>query len=291
MESVTMILVFAAGGPTGSAVVHSLSKRGEQVRGFVRNNIGDSAARKAGAKETVIGDLLDTQSIEAATKGVTGIFHIAPAFMSEESSIGRLIIDIACQNNIKKFVYCSVLHSIESKMLHHKAKRQVEAALLKTNLDFTILQPAMFMQNILLEWENIVNRGIYQGMFSPDCLISQVDWEDVAEVAAIALTTNDYRYATFELCAEGMMTRHQMANTVSEVLKKPIRATTILFDDWKPAALMGPYQREAMSRMFKYYSAHGFVGGNGKVLRAILGREPATFRVFVERIVNQRKQN
>jgi len=183
-----MILVFGAAGTCGASVVRSLAARQAKVRGFVRNEERAVRAREAGASEVAVGDLRHIASVEAACKGISGVFYLAPKFVADEASIGRMVVDAASRAGVTRFVYQSALHSAITSMPHHDLKRQVEVALYNSDLEFTILQCARFMHNISLFWNAIVEKGIFAEPFSADVPISDVDFNDLAEVAALALT-------------------------------------------------------------------------------------------------------
>ena len=61
----------------------------------------------------------------------------------------------AVEAEVDHFVFSSVFHPQMRDMDHHFNKLVVEEALIDSGLPFTILQPAMFMQNIRLEWPGI----------------------------------------------------------------------------------------------------------------------------------------
>ena len=280
-----MILVFGASGTCGEAVTKSLVKAGASVRGFVRNDERAAIARAAGASEIALGDIRNAESIENALKGVTGVFYVAPKFVADEACIGRMIVRMAARAGVKKFVYQSVLHSNAKRLLHHELKREVEEYLYESDLDFTILQPARLMHNILSSWQKILSTGVYSEPFSADVPISDVDFADVAEVAAIALTKSGYGRAMFELCCEGMLNRHQRIELLSDVLGRPVKSADISIEDWlAKARISDPFEREARTRMFDYYDNFGFKGGNALVLRSILGREPTSYRSYLKGI-------
>ena len=175
-------------------------------------------------------------------------------------------------------------------MPHHELKRQVEVALYNSDLEFTILQCARFMHNISFFWKAIVETGIFAEPFSAEMPISDVDFNDVAEVAALALTKPGLGRGSFELCAEGMLNRHQRAAILSEVLGRPVRAAAVSLDEWRAKNNgLTPFDRETRALMFGHYDKYGSNAGNATVLRAILGREPASFRMFVERYAAAKK--
>ena len=277
-----MILVFGAAGSCGEAVIKALVKAGARVRGFVRNEERAAIARAAGASEIALGDLRNIQSVEHALKGVTAVYYLAPRFIADEAFIGRMVVAMAGRAGVRRFAYQSVLHSNARKLLHHEFKREVEEALYESDLDFTILQPARLMHNLLSSWDKILSTGIYSEPFSAKAAISDVDIADVAEVAAIVLTNPGYGRATFELCCEGMLNRQQRVELLTEILGRPIKSADISVDDWlAKAGISDPYEREARTRMFEHYDGFGFQGGNALVLRSILGREPVSYRSYI----------
>jgi nucleoside-diphosphate-sugar epimerase len=141
------------------------------------------------------------------------------------------------------------------------------------------------MQNIATEWQRIVETGVYALPYSPRARVCYVDYRDVAEAAALALVGERMDNGTFELCAPGMLSRVQVAGMLSETLGRRIDATRIDFDEWAEASgLPEGYRRRGMQRLYADYDQYGFLGGNGLVLRSILGREPRSLRQYLREL-------
>ena len=71
----------------------------------------------------------------------------------------------------------------------------------------------------------------------------------------------------------------------------PVTAVSSSIEAWQTAARQGGLDDErieVLSAMFRYYERHGLVGSS-MVLRWLLGREPCTFRQFVERFLRRRR--
>jgi uncharacterized protein YbjT (DUF2867 family) len=262
-----------ATGPNAGLVLPELVNRGHVVRALVRDDQRAGLAHTNGAAETAIGDLTDPTSLAAALDDVDGIFHIGPAFAEREAEMGVALVNAATGAGVRKFVFSGVIHPSISAMTNHAAKQPVEEALYGAGLDFTVLQPAMFMQNLAALWPEIRDRGRFALPYSETAKVCWVDYRDVAEVAATAFTSERLSYGTFELCAPGLVDRVAMAAMVSEVLGRPVSAAVTPLDEFASALPEGP-QRDGLTRMMAHYDRHGFVGGNGLVLEAILGREP-----------------
>lgn len=124
-----------------------------------------------------------------------------------------------------------------------------------------------------------MDSGVLAEPWSNDTRFSRVDYRDVAEVAAIALTEERLNGGTFELASESPKNRHEVAALISEVTGKKIRAEKIdpktLGDDAK-----------AMRPMFDHYDRAGLLG-NPLTLEAILGRRPRTLRAFFQELAKE----
>ena len=279
------VLMVGATGKFGSMVLPQLLKRGASVRALVRDETKAAEARKKGASESVIADLGDAASLQRAAEGVQGVFHIGPAFAPDEAEMGVRLVAAAKVSGVSKFCLSGVIHPSLSKLTNHAAKRPVEEALYESGLDFTVLQPTMFMQNIQNSWKQLVETGQFGLPFSKHAKVSYVDYRDVAEAAALALTTDRLAYGTFELCAPGMVDRVETAALMSQALGRSVEAAESEFEAWADAAkLPQGHIRDGMRRMYRDYDQYGFAGGNALVLRAVLEREPRGLGAFFKEL-------
>lgn len=282
------VLTIGATGQYAGLVVPELKKRGASVRALVRDEGRVGAALQAGADETVVGDLRDPASLRAAAEGVEGVFHINPRLVPDEAEMGVAMVEAAKASGVRTFVFSSVYHTSIS-MVNYAAKQPVEEALYESDLDFTILQPAMFMQNLDSAWRSVVESGQLTMPYSKHAKVCYVDYRDVAEVAALAMTGDALSYGTFELSAPGMVDRVEMARMAGEALGRPVEAGEISPEEWSASSGMpeGPL-RDGMVLRMAHYDEYGFPGGNALVLRAILGREPRTLEGYFRELAGSR---
>jgi uncharacterized protein YbjT (DUF2867 family) len=281
-------LVVGATGKYASLVVPELKQRGATVRALVRNESKIEAARQQGADETVIGDLHDPASLRAATAGVDGVFHINPAFAPHEAELGVAIVEAAKASGVKKFVFSGVYHPSISKLSNHAAKRPVEEAMYESGLEFTVLQPAMFMQNFAVSWDAVLQQGRFSLPYSKLAKACYVDYRDVATVAAMALTGNELSYGTFELCAPGMVNRIELVAMIGAAIGRNIEAGESPFVEWAQATQIPDGLRENLRVMYQDYDQYGFPGGNAIVLRTILGREPRSLQQYFQELASRK---
>jgi uncharacterized protein YbjT (DUF2867 family) len=273
------VLMVGATGSNVGAVLPELVKREVTVRALVRNEQRAGVARGLGAAETVIADLTEPASLHAAVAGVDGVFHVNPAFAPGEAEMGVAIVESAQAAGVRKFVFSGVLHPSISAMVNHSAKQPVEEALYGSSMDFTVLQPAMFMQNLTGLWREVAEHGRLSLPYSVSVKTCWVDYRDVAEVAALAMTGDELSYGVFELCAPGMVDRVQMAAMISEEIGRRVEAQETPRSQWASGLPEGPI-REGLTRMMAHYDKHGFPGGNALVLRTILDREPRSLTQY-----------
>jgi uncharacterized protein YbjT (DUF2867 family) len=274
------VLMVGATGRHAHWVLRELTRRGVSVRALVRNQQRADVARHNGAAEVAIGDLTEPATLADAAAGMDGVFHIGPAHAAGEAEMGLAMVDAARAGGVRKFVFSGVIHPSISAMTNHgAAKLPVEEALYSSELDFTVLQPARFMQNFERSWPDIVEHDRLSEPYSLSAKMCSVDYRDVAEVAALAMTGDELSYGTFELSAPGMQDTYQTAELISEVLGRPITAVQIPLDQFASQLPEGPF-RDGMRRMMTHYDKHGLPGGNSLVLRSILGREPRSMEGY-----------
>ena len=277
------VLMVGASGVYAHYVLPALKRAGAEVRALVTTEDKRARAVANGADETAVGDLDDDQSLMKAAVDVNGIFFLNPAFAPNEAKRGVAMVKAAMAAGVKKITFSSVIHPSISKMRNHAGKRPVEEALFESGLTFTVLQPTMFMQTLAHSWQEVLSKSTFSLPYSNTKRASYVDYRDVAEAAALALTTDRLDFGTFELSAPGMVNRIELTAIMSEVLGRTIEPREISFDEWVAQAHVpeGPF-REGMRRMYADYDQYGFPGGNSLMLRSILGHEPRTLRAFFE---------
>lgn len=272
------VLAIGAAGSAAGEVVPALASRGVRVRGLVRREEQRQQVLRRGADQVVLGDLQDPDSIQAALAGVDAVFYIAPAFLPGEADAGQAVIAAAVRAGVRRLVFSSVIHPVLS-LVNHAAKAPVEEALYDSGLEYTVLQPALFFQNYVGGWAQTVRSGVLAEPWSPATRFSRVDYRDVAEAAAIALTGDRLVGGTYELASHGQLDRHDVAALISEVTGRPVRAERL--DPGQLGDVPAP-----MRAMFEHYDSAGLVS-NDLTLRAVLERPPRTLRSYFEELARE----
>ena len=282
------ILVIGASGAVGRPTIRHLVARGATIRALTSNKASAERLREAGVVETVEGDLRNSADLARALAGVGAVLFNSPRFIADETEIGRSAITLAREAGVERFVLNSVLHPELADLPHHVNKLRNQQCLIESGLDFAILQPAMFMQNLRVEWPRIQREGIYARPYSPDRPMALVDTDDLGEAAATVLLDPALIGGTYELCGPEPLTQAQMAAIIAEELGRPVSATRRDLAEWRNWAQANgwtPWAVETFAAMCTHYDRHGYAGGNPLVLEAILGRPATSYRDFVRRFL------
>lgn len=152
------ILLIGATGQLGGKVFKKLLKTGlYDIRILVRKDSTYDHLKTAGP-EIVFGDLKDANSVDTAVKGcdivITTANSAAPrkkedTFDTVDIEGYRHLIDAAERYGIEQFIYTSAIMPDDEKWQRWvplvRSKVQTEAYLKDSNLDYTIIRPAPFM--------------------------------------------------------------------------------------------------------------------------------------------------
>jgi uncharacterized protein YbjT (DUF2867 family) len=250
--------------------------------------------KELGVDNIIVGDMRSREVLKETFRGIKAVYHICPNVNPDEDelSIGQSVLSVAKAAGVEQFVYHSVLHPQIESMPHHWHKLRVEEAIFESGIPFTILQPAAYMQNILVHWNLIVKEGIYPIPYGQESRLSMVDLEDVAKVAALVLTETGHEGAIYELCGSEVLSQTEVANIISQNLGYPVRIKVIPITEWEVNSRkqgMGDFQIKTLIKMFHYYEQYGF-WGNSSVLESLLGHPASRFTNFIERTIRERMQ-
>ena len=280
------ILLTAANGRTGRAVLKALANAGADVKVFVRDEGQWPALKQLGAASFALGDMEDASTIDAAMDSCDGIIHIGPPMHPNEVEITRRFIGAARSRGLSRFVYYSVMHPLRRAVRHHRLKLDAEEELIESGLPYTIVQPIRYMQHLAMIWKKVLDTGVHAMPFNVDLKFNVADLRDLAEATAIAATQPGHLYATYELAGPEALSQRDMAAVISGVLGREIRAEAVSLRQVEKNARAAGASDDRVTQMLtmnEHYDRFGF-RGNPNVLRWILGREPNTYENYVKRL-------
>ena len=280
------VLVTGSHGRTGKTVVKALAEHGAEVVAFVRDAAQEGEMKELGASAVAVGDMQDPESIAKAVKGRDAIVHIGPPMHPDEKTMTGYFVEAAKTANVSRFIYYSVMHPLRREVRHHSLKLDTEEMVIESGLLYTIIQPIRYMQHLEPIWKRVITDGVHAMPFNTQVKFNVVDLLDLAEATAIMTLNDGWLYGTFELAGSEALSQTDMADIISKVIGKPVKANQVPISAMQEKARAGGASDdrvEQMTIMNEHYDAFGFLG-NSTILERVLGRPPTTFETYVRRL-------
>ena len=160
-RSDTLILVTGATGKQGGAVARHLLKDGFRVRALVRDALSPAALSLAeDGAELALGNLDDTDSLDAAVNGAYGVFSVQGWVQDgvvAEQRRGIALAEAAARARVEHFTYASVGGADENTGIpHFESKWRIEQRIHELELPATIWRPVYFMENLLRQRDAVL---------------------------------------------------------------------------------------------------------------------------------------
>lgn len=187
----------------------------------------------------------DWPDLAAAVSGCDAAYVIAPNLHPGEPAYVASALAALTEAGVGRVVYHSVASPYAPAMPHHLGKAVSEDLVRRSGLDWTILQPGAYLQNLDLA-------GPLDLPYSPDVPFGFLDLADLGRSSAVVLTEPGHAGATYELATRVATVRELASEAGVEVRRVPDPGT----HPW-------------LSAMFAYYDAHGLPVGT-RVLDALL---------------------
>jgi uncharacterized protein YbjT (DUF2867 family) len=226
-----MILITTA-GKVGFEAARVLAQRDDAVRVLVRDPDKATALQQLGA-DVAMGNLDDSASIDAAMRGVTSIVLVSPAVPAQELRV----IDSAVRAGVGHVVKITSTASADSPIARQRGQAEIEAGLLASGLDFTLLRNNFYMQNFLMLAPAIAATNGF-GSVAGNGQVGFVDARDVGAVAAeVAAAPADHVDRTYLLTGPELLSYPDLAVALSRVLARPIAFHERTYDQDKQAMI------------------------------------------------------
>ena len=276
------ILVTGATGKIGSAVVSELHTANASFAVMSRNPEAAPSFRDRGI-EFRIGDFRDPLSLRKAIGEAETLFLLAPPDPLM-SSWEKNALDAALAGNVEQVVYLSALGAqIDSHVTIGREHAKTEDYLEQTGLDYTILRPHSFMQNILGSLPSIQAEGrIYSSLV--DGKVPLIDARDIGAAAAKIMLEGGHAGRVYQLTGPEAISYHDIAEVLSEKLERDIEYIAVpdtvakkgMVDSGIPEWLSDDLV--ALTRIWR----EGMGTRVEPDLEQVLERKPRSFRDFVQ---------
>lgn len=252
------ILVIGATGNVGSGVLATLAARGVDVRGLAHSEAGAAAIRSTGA-EAVIGDLTDPASLDGAFEGVETAFLLT---RGEENQVemARNAIETAKRAGVRRIVRLSAF--VPEPALDTILGRQhdeIEGLLKDSGLDYTILRPTFFMQNLMGGARTIASDGLLYLPFG-DGAAGMIDVRDIVDSAVGALTGEGHEGQTYTLTGPASITAHDAAAALTRALGRDVTYVAVPVEAGVESLVgmgMSRFMAETFGELFVNFANNG----------------------------------
>ncbi|SFT96283.1 Uncharacterized conserved protein YbjT, contains NAD(P)-binding and DUF2867 domains [Kosakonia arachidis] len=280
------ILITGATGRVGRNVVKALIRRGADFRVLTRD------PAKAGFAENVQvvkGDMLDIDSLRAASRGIKTLF-LLNAVAADEYTQTLITLNIARECGIEHVVYLSVFGAdVSVNVPHFAVKYGAERMLKEMDFSATLLRPTYFIDNEVTIKDVVMNHGIYP-MPIGGIGLAMVDTRDIAEVAAIELMRRDRASGKLPVETINLVGPDTLTGEAAAAIWSEVSGREIVYGGDDPAAFeasmaefMPKWMAYEMRLMAERYVSHGMLpqDGDRERLASLLGRPLHTYRDFV----------
>ncbi|MDI9406652.1 MAG: NAD(P)H-binding protein [Chitinophagaceae bacterium] len=189
------VLVVGATGTLGRQIARQALEAGHQVRCMVRSPRKASFLQEWGC-ELTRGDLLEPDSLDYALEGQEAVIDAATARATEPGSAytidwsGKQNLFAACERSgLKRLVFISLLDAARHRDVPlMDIKACTEQWLEASDLEYTILQGAAFMQGLISQFAIPVLEGQTVWVSGTPTPIAYMNTQDMARFAVAALT-------------------------------------------------------------------------------------------------------
>jgi uncharacterized protein YbjT (DUF2867 family) len=221
-----MILVTGSPGNIGTPLAQQLLEQGRKIRLMVRNPkkedqvVADLRSRGA---EVVQGDFSDPASLPPCFTGVESAFLLVPV-AQETAEWKNNFIRAAEENGVERIVNLSVSGaSSNSPVALFRWHWEAEQTLESSGIAWTHLQPTDLARfNIRSILPTVQAQGVFYSTVG-EGRVALVDEEDVAEVAAAALTEDGHEGKKYVLTGPKAVSYPEMAEALGSKLGKPVK--------------------------------------------------------------------
>ena len=198
------VLIIGATGTLGRQVARTCLDQGKSIRCLVRRPRKAAFLQEWGA-ELVRGDLLEPDSLDYALAGCDAVIDAATARIDDEQSVyaidwdGKLnLFRCMAAAGVRRLVFHSILAAAEHRSVPlMDIKYCTEDVLQHSDLDFTILQPAGFMQGLIGQYAIPVLDQQTVWISTSSSAVAYMNSQDVARFAVAALDRPETCKGTF----------------------------------------------------------------------------------------------
>jgi len=271
MSGKKIISIIGATGGQGSGVIREVLKQGDwTVRGITRNLDSEPAKNlRSQGVEVIGGDISNKDDLKKLFEGADTVFVNTTSNYEtgaeEEVKLGKLIIDVAKEQNVR-YVILSSEENAEKiskgthKVPHFTSKAIIEDYLAQSGIPYTSVQIATYYENFQRGYSPRLNaEGVYEFAFSvaPDSKFPLASVDELGLVVAKILEKREDFFGRKVFVAGDYLTPNEFVAIFSKVWKRPVRFNYIPPDVYSRL----PFSRAPeIAEMFDFIHLYGYAG-------------------------------
>ncbi|TJZ54258.1 SDR family oxidoreductase [Streptomyces piniterrae] len=264
-----IVTVLGGTGKTGRRVVSKLRAGGHTVRPASRST-------------EIPFDWLDDSTWQGALTGADAVYLVPPALPSQQVTLVPGFVRRAVDLGVRRLVLLSA-RGIDR--AENPDALTCERAVRDSGVAWTVVRPAWFAQNFS---EEFFQPQVMQGVIAApagDGKVPFVDAEDIAEVAAAALTDERHAGQIYELSGPEALSFGQAAALIGEALNRPVQFVDIPPEEFVRGATSAGLPEEHAGLLAGLFGVirNGWDERLSEGVQQALGRQPADFKSYVNR--------
>jgi uncharacterized protein YbjT (DUF2867 family) len=275
--AVTDILVVGATGNLGRAVTLGLAARGIATRAGDIDPARAAALPQGGAVHL---DLTDPATFGPALAGMRRVFLLRPPAIARVGPTVNRFLDAAVDGGVEHVVFSSVAGADANRIVPH---HRIERHLVASGLDWTILRPGFFAQNLAGPYRTDIRRGSLT-VPAAEGRVAFLDVRDLGEVAAdILVEPARHRGRAYTLTGPEAITFTEVAALLTTELGRLVT--------YRPATVLGylrhlggqqlPLPQRLVQTLLHLGLRRGDAAEVDPTLRQLLGRPPRRMADYV----------
>ncbi|CAN5209583.1 NmrA family NAD(P)-binding protein [soil metagenome] len=280
------VLITGATGATGGYAIDALLSLPVSIRALVRSDDDRAAALRAKGLETVVGDLLDIDTLRAAMQDVSSAYFVYPLLPGLVTA-AAYFAQAATEAGVEAIVNMSQISARPDSASHQARDHWISERLFDHwGVPVTHIRPTFFAewltrgrQVVTIAEENLFRLPFGTGRHAPIAAADQGRF-----IAAILADPAPHAGKTYPLCGPVEMDYHGVAAALSEELGRTIVYAPIAVSDYRrqlEARSMPEQMIQHLCAVAEDYQA-GLFRGVDRIIKAVTGIPPMTVQAFAE---------
>jgi NAD(P)H dehydrogenase (quinone) len=283
-----MILITGATGHLGKDVIQSLLHKGVPAEDIIALVRDENKAKDLVEKgiQIKIGNYHDYDSLKEALRGVDKLLLVSSNGIVDRLNQHKNVINAAIENNVKHIVYTSIdIKSFKDTVISHVSQVHIDTAnyLRQAGVPYTLLDNTLYADLIpMFIGENVVETGIF--FPAGDGRSPFLPRKEMAEAAAIVLTTPGHENQEYAITAETAYSFAQIADMLSEITAKDIKYHNTDADTYVEQLVHAGVPKENALFLAGFGKAilNGELDTHRSDIEKILGRKPLELKEFLK---------